>query len=82
MLVVSKLEYAPQPVNLIIPRTNLGDLLPYNCIRCKSYIFSINRDVAAIWMGAPYPAKEIPNGMGWVKFYCQGCHRDYNFYFQ
>jgi hypothetical protein len=33
-------------------------------------------------MGEGYPKREIPNGMGWVKFFCHGCKRDYNFYFQ
>lgn len=82
MLTLGKIEFTPAPINLIIPAGNFDSLLPYHCLRCKSYIFSVNRDVAAIWMGAGYPAKELPKGLGWVQFYCHGCKRIYNFYFQ
>lgn len=82
MLIQGKIEFKRVPVNLIIPKETLEFKLPYYCIRCKSYIFSINKDLAAIWMGEPYPEREIPNNMGWVEFYCHGCKRVYNFYFQ
>lgn len=82
MLIVAQREFKRVPVNLIISRENLDAKVPYYCMRCKSYIFSVNRDLAAIWMGEGYPEREIPNQMGWVSFYCHGCKRDYNFYFQ
>lgn len=80
MLITGKIEFKRIPINLIIPSENLTYKVPYYCMRCKSYIFSINRDVAAIWMGEGYPEKEIPNGMGWINFYCHGCKREINFY--
>lgn len=82
MLIVGKVETQKVPINLILPKENFGYPLPYHCMRCKSYMFSINRDIAAIWMGEGYPAKEIPKGMGWLEFYCRGCKRMYNFYLQ
>ena len=33
-------------------------------------------------MGEGYPEREIPKGLGWVEFYCHGCKRINNFYFQ
>lgn len=82
MFIAVKQEIKRTPVNLIISKQVLDYKLPYYCVRCRSYIFSINKDLAAIWEGEGYPDKEIPNGMGWVNFYCHGCKRDYNFYFQ
>lgn len=77
----TQIEFKRIPVNIIISHENLPEAIPYYCIRCKSYIFSINRDTTAIWMGEGYPEREIPKGMGWVHFFCHGCKRDYNFYF-
>jgi len=82
MLIQGKIEYKRIPVNIIINKENLDSKLPYYCIRCRSYIFSINRDIAVIFMGEGYPAREIPDHMGWIEFYCHGCKRNYNFYLQ
>jgi len=82
MLLAGKIEFAPAPINLILPAAQLDMALPYNCLRCKTYMFSINRDTATIWMGEAYPPREIPKGMGWIQYYCKGCKRFYNLYLQ
>lgn len=82
MFIAGRIEFGPEPINLIIPARTVEGLLPYNCIRCKSFLLNINRDVAAIWMGEGYPVREIPKGMGWVQLYCKGCKRFYNMWLQ
>ena len=73
------------PVNMIIPSAKLEYKVPYYCMRCRGYLFSINKEIMTIWMGDGYPEREIPDNIGsWVLISCrgQGCKRTYNLYFQ
>lgn len=72
----------PGTINIIVSRVQLVHAVPYFCMRCKTRLFDINRDIVALWQGDGYPPLEIPSGMGWVKHQCKGCKKDYNWYIQ
>lgn len=67
---------------IILNKNNLPNEVPYFCMRCKSRLFHLNRDVVAIYQGEGYPEKEIPRNMGLVSIKCHGCESKYNFYYQ
>ena len=68
--------------NLILSRNTLTQAVPYFCIRCRSRLFHVNKDVMVVWQGEGYPEFEIPQNMGLVQNKCHGCETIYNFYFQ
>lgn len=67
---------------VILTKQNLPQAVPYFCMRCRSRLFHVNRDILAMYVGEAYPAKEIPKGMGWIEIKCHGCEYIYNFYWQ
>ena len=79
-MLIQHYEVTHIPINFVFSRESLPATVPYYCMRCKSYIFSVNREVVTVWMGEGFPEREIPNDMGWIRFFCQGCKRNYNFY--
>lgn len=68
--------------SIILTEANLTQAIPYFCMRCRSRLFDINRDILALWMGENYPARQIPKDMGWLQHKCRGCQYVYNVYFQ
>ena len=69
-------------VNFIVTQTNLPEAVPYFCMRCRSRLFHINREILVVWMGDNYPEKEIPKGMGFLEHKCKGCQMIYSMYWQ
>jgi hypothetical protein len=65
----------------ILSPINTVTEIPMYCFRCRSYLFTINREVLAISMGTAYPVSEIPRNMGWLKHKCHSCKFEYNMYF-
>jgi hypothetical protein len=73
------------PINMIIPAEKLSHSLPYYCMRCRGYLFSVNKEIMTVWFGEGYPTREIPSNINsWVQITCrgQGCKRTFNLYFQ
>lgn len=70
------------PSVIILTKQNLPEGVPYYCMRCKTRMFDINRDIAVLFMGNDYPTRDIPKGMGFIKHKCRGCMHVYTFYFQ
>ena len=68
--------------NIILTAANMPQMVPYFCMRCRSRIHHLNRDILVVWQGDGYPDKEIPKNMGRVQVKCHGCETIYNFYFQ
>lgn len=67
---------------IILTKRNLPEAIPYFCMRCKSRLFHVNRDILVQYLGDAYPSRQIPKGMGLVEVKCHGCEYKYNFYFQ
>jgi hypothetical protein len=69
-------------INFVLGVENLPESVPFYCMRCRSQLWKMNRDILAVWMGDIYPPREIPRGMGWVSHKCHSCHVMINLYYQ
>lgn len=68
--------------SLILTGANLATAVDYRCIHCGNKMFTINRNILALWLGQSYPAREIPLNMGWLQHKCKSCPAVYNIYWQ
>lgn len=69
-------------VSIVLSQINLPQAVPFYCMRCRSTLFTINRDILMVSIGTQYPAREIPKNMGWLDHRCHSCKTNYNLYWQ
>lgn len=67
-------------INIFFAPSNLPNEIPLYCLRCRSQLFRVNREVVAVWTGEGYPARFIARGTGWIQIKCHSCKGIYNFY--